>query len=64
MASKPFIMACISLSQLCLNAEAQRVCLGSALYCESVGAEFCLSKQLAAGHDGRLSSRDLFHPEI
>lgn len=33
------------------------------LYCESVAAESCLSKQLAADHDGRLS-RDLFHPEI
>lgn len=33
-------------------------------YCESVGAEFCLSKQLAAAHDRRLSWRDLFHPEI
>ncbi len=32
--------------------------------CESVGAEYCLSKQLAVDLDGRLSWRDLFHPEI
>lgn len=31
------------------------VCLGSALCGECVGAEFCLSKQLAAERDGRLS---------
>lgn len=55
MASLPLIMACISLSQLCLNAEARPVCLGRALYCERVGAELCLSKQLAADRDRRLS---------
>lgn len=38
--------------------------IGPLFYCESVGAEFCLSKQLAAAHDRRLSWRDLFHPEI
>ena len=38
--------------------------VGPLFICESVGAEFCLSKQLAAAHGRRLSWRDLFHPEI